>query len=134
MTTVSITTFSEIAKIYLKREFWIDLVSVIPLQLIFFKQVGDNQYLLLLKVIRMKDVPLVFSASNLISNLRSYTQRRAERMIANNDPRAQDKNQNNTFIKQLVYVHQILKIVESFFSLVVISFFLGIFWYLVCRS
>jgi hypothetical protein len=46
----------------------------------------------------MKDVPLVFSASNLIEILRDYTQQRAENMVANNDPRAKDKNQNNTFI------------------------------------
>jgi hypothetical protein len=31
-------------------------------------------------------------------------------------------------------VHQILKIIESFFSLVIISFFLGIFWFLACNS
>jgi hypothetical protein len=46
---------------------------------------------------------------------------------------ANNKKLNNTFISQLVYSLQILKIIESFIWLISISFFLGVFWIIFCE-
>ena len=97
--TTRVRNLKTIAKLYLKRQFWIDLISVIPLQLIMMNGISEDQYLLLLKVVRMKDVPTVFSSSRCTKILRGITFKRAQRMISNNDPRAMDKQQNNTFIE-----------------------------------
>lgn len=43
-----------------------------------------------------------------------------------------DKNQNNTFIEQIVYASQLFRIIESIVKLFFLSFFLGVFWYLAC--
>lgn len=119
-----------ITTIYLKGEFMHDLIAVMPFHLIFGHFLKVKERLLLLRVLRLKNVSKVLKTRSAIRLLRDLTKYKARKMTEKQSP--EDKIHNYTYIVQLVYAHQVLKIFESFFILVFISFFLGVIWFVFC--
>ena len=92
-----------------------------------------HEYLLLIKTLRIKKGLKAMSATAYIDRLREFTTKRVQNMIVKKLPDANNKRKNNTFISQLVYSLQVLRIFESFVVLTTLSFFLGIFWVILCE-
>ena len=56
--------------------------------------------------------------------MRENTKKRAHRRSLQDS--AQDRFSNNTYIAELVYAHQFLKIIEGFIAMSAVCFFLGV--------
>lgn len=93
-----------IATIYLKGSFWVDLITVIPFSLIFESRTKYSEFFQLIKVLRLRNITKVLSSTRIISLLRKLSEIRVEKMIEHKNPKVHDKNQNQTFIAQLVYI------------------------------
>ena len=86
---------------------------------------------MVLKVLRLKSVSHVLKTRSATNLLRDLTKYKARKMT--DKQQHDDKMNNHTHIVQLVYAHQIFKILESYFNLVFISFFLGVLWFILCE-
>lgn len=117
---------------YLKQDFLFDLFTMFPFYQLFYKRFNKSYLLYLIKVLKFKSGFGNLEAEIFITNLREYTKYRALRMVKINNKRANDKKVNRTYISQLVYILQILKVVESFVWLFSFGYFLGVLWYILC--
>lgn len=81
---------------YLKSEFLYDLIAVLPFHLIFGHLLKVKERLLLLRVLRLRNVSKVLKTRSAISLLRDLTKYKARKMT--DKQTADDKMHNHTYV------------------------------------
>ena len=94
----------------------------------------NRHYLfLVIKCIRLKKGLLMIEARTIMKHVKHFYQSRLQQMIDSEDPRADSSLEDQTKIKQIL----IIRYAISTFRLIVLilntSYFLGIFWYILCN-
>ena len=119
-------------KKYLCGLFWFDLVTVVPFHQILISKVSNSEYFLLLKTLRLMKIQSEFMSKRMIRLLRTCIKLKTSRQaLTTSESDKLVKLQNNTYIVQLVYSHQVFKILESYLELILLSFSIGVVWYVV---
>jgi hypothetical protein len=95
---IIVKDLKQIARIYLKRSFWFDLITILPLWQICYDKFPHYELILLIKCTRIIPGMKKISASNAIELLREISKHRVDKMISQNKPEAFDKTKNNTYI------------------------------------
>jgi hypothetical protein len=91
-----IRSIKGITLMYLKTEFLLDLISVLPFHMIFGNLESGKERFMLLKVLRLKNVSKVLKTSSAINLLRDLTKYKALKMTENQNK--DDKLNNHTHI------------------------------------
>lgn len=115
---------------YLKGNFALDFIPLIPLQFIDLPG-GKERLFIIIKLIRIFNGLKVFQVRSIMSYIDKYFQAKLDNIIENDPELAEDKNVDSTNIGFLLTLNSMLQILKLVIIILNISYFLGFFWYIV---
>lgn len=118
---------------YLKGNFLYDFLPLIPFSEVIILDSGLQRLFFLIKLIRFQ------TGFNVISNMQNimyfptqYYKKKIQDIIENDDYLANNTEVDNNNITTLMVIGYMMKIVRLVLIIMNISFFLGIFWWIIC--
>ena len=129
----TVKNISLISNRYIKNGFIMDLLPLVPLQMVFNKYTGSNYKLLyVIKVLRIIKVFKVVSIKTLTDAIKEYYKQDLDNKVKNNLDIANDINENHTNIEKILWISNLLKTLKLVIILFNTSYFVGIVWYIFC--
>lgn len=122
----------EISMIYLKGHFIYDFIPILPLGEAIKFQNGYERLFYLIKIIRIGKGLVIFTTSNIMSVFKNYYQKKVKHIIKNDPFLANNMLQDNNNITKLLMINYGVQITRLVLIICNVSFFLGIFWYILC--
>jgi hypothetical protein len=121
---------SKIATRYLKTEFPLEFITVVPFQLL---NLGGYQRLFyLVKIARLHIGFKVFNVHKIMQNIKEILRRRSVERIKSDPEFGEDTEKDNNNISTLIMIGSSLKIILLIIIILNISYFLGIIWFIFC--
>ena len=114
-----------IANRYLKGEFLLDALPLIPLQFIFGL---DIKILYITKVIRIVNGFRVFNVTYIYDSVKQISKDKLDQRILEEPIIGEDKINDHNQIEFLLFFYNILKTAKLGFTILNLSYFLGMFW------
>lgn len=116
---------------YLKTEFPTDFVAIIPFQLLSLKRRRENLFFLV-KIIRLLKGLRLFQVSAIMKQIKKIYNKHLQALVDSGHPSASSKLEDNTKIMTLLLYSYTLGTLRLVMLILNISYFLGIFWYILC--
>jgi hypothetical protein len=121
---------SKIASRYLRNEFFLEFITVIPFQLLPFG--GFERLFFLIKIFRLLIGFKVFNVSQIMLKIQTILRERIQKRIEKDPKFAEDHDTDHNNIILLIKIGSSLRILLLIIIIVTISYFLGILWFIYC--
>lgn len=129
-TAKSVRDLGSIATRYLKGDFFMDVLPLIPLA--HFGIGASPQHWYIIKVLRLLTASKVVDTRTIYTKIQGYHMDHLHR-IAETDPiLAEDQVLNQNKIDQMINVGFLIKIIKLVLVIGNITYFFGFFWYIFC--
>ena len=128
----SVRDLKVIMKKYLKSNFIIDLIPLLPLPQLSRRVSYYIKELYLLKTIRILKGHKALNVEVILSAIKKFLKKKTELKIKNNALLADDVIEDHNHIDQIMYFRFIFKILKFVIILLNISYFVGMLWILYC--
>ena len=122
-----------IAVNYLKGDFKIDLICLLPLQMIPLKN-NRNYLFFIIKMVRFLRGLELFDVQKIMQFFKRLSQEYIQDMVDTNWNLANSKLHDNSKIVSLLILSYFLRTLKLVVIITNVSYFLGIFWYIYCEA
>lgn len=120
---------------YLKGNFFMDLLPILPFADIFSEVISNPKYAKLLyaiKLIRLFVVIKLLDHKTNMNQIKQVYHQKMLRIIEKDKSLAESQDHDNIFISRMINISYILKIIQFIIILLFSSYFIGMFWYIFC--
>ena len=123
-----IRNLEEIASNYLKKDFIIHLIPLIPLQLLNLN--GFEQHLYFIKCMRSLRCSSIFDITRFMNMYKQYTKARVDNIIENDPILANNINYDVIGISRLIIYGKVFQMIKLTVIIFNICYFLGFIWFI----
>lgn len=118
---------------YLKGDFKIDFICILPLQMIPLKN-NRNYLFFIIKMVRFLRGLELFDVQKIMQFFKRLSQEYIQDMVDTNWNLANSKLHDNSKIVSLLILSYFLRTLKLVVIITNVSYFLGIFWYIYCEA
>lgn len=126
--THSVKSLSLIAKNYIAKGFWLDLIAIVPIPFVFRGYHELIKLFYLLKIVRMTRGIELFEGSAFMGAVKKLSQKRMEKQIEEDPIFAEDYINDHTNIERLLFISYGIKTIKLIILIMNISYFVGMIW------
>ena len=131
--TQPIRDLQKIAKRYIKDDFVLDTICVLPISRML-KFMGEEARLFyLIKSVRIIKGINIFSVPKMMKGIKNLNSMNLDMLSKKNRDLGNDKNTDQIKINMLMMINYILRIIKLIIILCNLSFFFGIGWHIYCN-
>ena len=125
--------FKKIAFHYIRGSFFYDFIPLIPLRILLWGIKAKHRKLLYFsKLIRLRNGFKYLSHKVFMKGIKSTVHKRVAKIIESDPKLANSKVKDNNFVSLIILVSHIVKTFQLILTILCISYFFGIFWYVLC--
>lgn len=116
---------------YIKNDFLIDLLPILPLE---YLNLGGNmaRHFFLIKVTRIRKGYQLISIKDIINEVKSYYQAENQKLIDSKSKLAENTLMDLNKVERIILIHHILKSMKLVILILNFSYFLSLSWLIVC--
>lgn len=128
---VTIREISTITSHYIKTDFLLDLIPLLPFERLF---IGNNheKIFFIIKTIRLGKGYQFFSIEAIINEVKKFYKEKSQRLVASGSEKAYDTTMDHNKVNQIIFIHHCLKTVKLIVLILNFSYFFSIGWIIVC--
>lgn len=131
--TKPVRELEKLAVLYLKGDFIVDLIAILPLQIIEMNR--NRHYLfLLVKCIRVRKCFRILQVRTIMQSIKKYYADRLTWLIETDEQRANSTSEDQTQIEKIMVYRYVIETLGLVILILNSSYFLGLFWYILCGT
>jgi len=132
-TTKPVTSFQEITEHYVQNQLLIDVIPIIPLQLLTLHRQRERLFYLL-KFQRLFRGMKVYSRSAVMRSFKERQMVKISETIANDPKAANDKTLDRTKNEQVLFISFFVRLLELIVLIFLCSYLFCFFWIIMCEA
>jgi hypothetical protein len=121
---------TEIAKRYIKGQFAIDVIALIPFSSFFNGQQRKLWYII--KIVRIQKGYHLLSSNTFMRQVKMLFSKNLERIIQNEPELAENSDLDNNNIMLILMISYFFKTFKLVIIILTVSYFIGMVWYIYC--
>lgn len=118
---------------YLQNGFAMDFIPIIPFYAVSLKRKRQDLFYII-KMIRLIKGFNIFDVQNMMTKVKAFYHRKMMKIIENDIDLANDKDQDNNKIVDILNISYILKIFYLVVVIMNIAYLTGVFWLILCEA